>query len=312
MIRAMGEEGKKALLLFFLGFILSFFSLGEVLFIIPLLLIRKYIGRAYSALSIAVVLLSLCIRRFIGSADSSLSIALTIFNLYIPCTLSASGIIWLYTEGWRGGRRLLLSVLPAAVFLTSFSLYMASDTALLESFLGVYRIAFEGMLSLVLDTGALTEEFWTFFMEVLVLFVLGFFVPLILFFVCVDVFLYEYISHSKEDGFEKRVASAELDSAMIWVFIISLALLLLGRLISMSWVMTIVLFNCTVILAMLYSVIGFSVLFYQIRKRSIRMRSISFFLLIALLTIVVPGINIITISVLPLIGMIENFFELRR
>ena len=57
---------------------------------------------------------------------------------------------------------------------------------------------------------------------------------------------------------------------------------------------------------------GFSVLYYNMRKKGRKLKSYTLFLILLAIALFIPGINFIIVLGLPLIGVLETFIELRR
>ena len=74
----------------------------------------------------------------------------------------------------------------------------------------------------------------------------------------------------------------------------------------------IALFNGALSFTVCYAVQGFSVLCYNMRKRGRRIRSFSFLMILLAIALFIPGINIVIVLALPLIGVLETFIELRK
>lgn len=136
-------------------------------------------------------------------------------------------------------------------------------------------------------------------------------IPVVLCFVCVTCFSYESMLHSRESDWEERVARLELDGRAIWIFLALWLLVLLSRFISIPTIAGIALFNVTLSFTVVYAIQGFSVLYYNLCKRR-RFKSYTLFLILLAIALLAPGVNIIVVLGLPLVGVLETFFELRK
>ena len=184
--------------------------------------------------------------------------------------------------------------------------------ALLEQYLTVTEDAFEVLLSPFINVEALGEEFWSLFCSTLLQIVGAMVIPLVLCFVCVTCFTYESVLHSRESDWEDRVSLLELDGRMIWIFLALWLGVLLSRFVSIPTIAGIALFNVTLSFTVVYAIQGFSVLYYRLRKRGRKLKSYTLFLILLAIALLVPGINILIVLVLPLLGVLETFFELRK
>ena len=171
--------------------------------------------------------------------------------------------------------------------------------------------AFEALLSPFINVGAMGEEFWSVFCTTILLIVVSMIIPVVLCFVCVTCFSYESVLHSRESDWEERVARLELDGRAIWIFLALWLLVLLSRFISIPTIAGIALFNVTLSFTVVYAIQGFSVLYYKLCKRR-RFKSYTLFLILLAIALLAPGVNIIVVLGLPLVGVLETFFELRK
>ena len=292
-------------LFFYLGF-------AQFFFVFPLLLLSTQLGKGVSLISIAVEMALVVLYVVLTSSGGALALPFALFELYIPLSLLAAGVIWLMTEKKSAGLRLLFSILPSALFFIILYVYLEQDPALLENIIGVYEDAFEALLGPFLNSEMVSEEVIGFVCRILLLVTVSMIVPLVLCFVCVTCFSYESVLHSRESDWEDRVARFELDGRVIWIFLALWLMILLSRFVSMPTMAGIALFNGALSFTVCYAVQGFSVLCYNMRKRGRRIRSFSFLMILLAIALFIPGINIVIVLALPLIGVLETFIELRK
>lgn len=62
----------------------------------------------------------------------------------------------------------------------------------------------------------------------------------------------------------------------------------------------------------LYGVQGFTVLLVWIRRGFPEFGSLKLFVILALTGLLIPGLNIIVLTGVPFIGILENFFDLKK
>ena len=293
------------------SFLLFYFGFGEFIFVFPLLLLASRYKKKVSALSILVEAFLVVSYSFFTRVDGLLGFLLMCFELFIPLSLLAAGATWLATEKRGIGTRLSIALLPSLVFFAIIYVFLEQEPALLGEYLEITENAFEALLSPFINVGAMGEEFWSVFCTTILLIVVSMIIPVVLCFVCVTCFSYERVLHSRESDWEERVARLELDGRAIWIFLALWLLVLLSRFISIPTIAGIALFNVTLSFTVVYAIQGFSVLYYNLCKRR-RFKSYTLFLILLAIALLAPGVNIIVVLGLPLVGVLETFFELRK
>ena len=303
------RDGAVAVVVSFFFFYLGF---GEFIFVFPLLLLSTRFKKRVSALAILVEAFIVVFYTYLNRAEGELSLLLMLFELYIPLSLLAAGMTWLISEGKRIGIRLLLALLPSILFFIILYVFLEQEPALLDSFLTLAEDVFEALLSPFINFGAMDGTLVSFIIETILLVIASLIIPLVLCFVCATCFSFESVLHSRESDWEDRVARLELDGRAIWIFLALWVLVLLFRFISVPTIAVVALFNVTLSYTILYAVQGFSVLYYNMRKKGRKLKSYTLFLILLAIALFIPGINFIIVLGLPLIGVLETFIELRR
>ena len=98
----------------------------------------------------------------------------------------------------------------------------------------------------------------------------------------------------------------------VWGFIVSWALVLLLRFVSVPVAVPVIALNVAGIWTVLYAIQGFTVVFARVRKHSRNVRSMTVFIIVLFAGTLIPGINFIVVLGLPLIGVLETFFDLKK
>ena len=134
-------------------------------------------------------------------------------------------------------------------------------------------------------------------------------------FIGTDRALLESIISLFQDAFAAMlspVMSAVFPGLDVGFFIASWALVLLLRFVSVPLLLEIAALNLATVWAVIYAIEGFSVIFAHIRKRWEHVRSMTVLILLIVIGLFVPGINLIVLIGLPLLGVFETFFDLKR
>ena len=308
-LRAAGE----AICLLVLSQIMAHVGVAVLISVAPLLFFAIRHGRKPAYILIAVsVLVNLAFFGFQGLFGlGKEGIAILIINMYIPLSLSAAGIVWLGTKGRNTMGRLFLTLIPSVVFLGASAGFFLSDMALLENIRTGYENAFAAVIGPVIegllpgvDPSILAYSILVVFMSLLF--------PVLLCGICASCFIYETAKHSRESDWEEKVVNLEYSSDAVWGFIISWALVLLMRFVSAPLLLWIAVWNLALVWTVIYAIEGFSVVFARLRRRSPALRSMALLIMVLVLGTFVPGINFIVLIGLPLLGVLESFFDLKK
>ena len=230
-------------------------------------------------------------------------------DLYVPLSLLVAGYIWTISKG-KLEKRLFLSLLPALLATILFGLVFFMDRALFDTFYSSMKDAFAVVMESTLATLGIEADID--FLFLMVSTTVGVFAfPSITAAACVSFFFYEGRRHSRETEFDDVVASIELNINLVWVLILSLALLMSSRFISMPLVITMAFLSLVITMLLVYSIQGFSVLTAWIKSSGANMKSTTLFVVLLMIGLFMPGLNIVVLFGLPLLGLIENFFNIK-
>ena len=230
-------------------------------------------------------------------------------DLYVPLSLLVAGFIWMITKG-KLEKRLFLSLFPALLATILFGLLFFMDRALFDAFYNSMKDAFAAVMGNALSSLGIEADID--FLFLLVGVTVGVFVfPFITATACVSFFYYEVRRHSRETDFEDEIVSLELNTNTVWLLILFLALFMLGRFISMPLVLSMGFLSLSVTMLLVYSIQGFSVLMAWIKNSGVNLKSSSLFIMLLVISLVMPGLNIVVLFGLPIIGLIENFFDIK-
>ncbi len=286
----------------------NFFSLFIA---VPLMNFAYKHGKKETALTALTVLGVLFGYSFYIMKGSAYYLFMVLMNMYIPLSLSAAGIIWTSAKNKRVDARLLLSVLPSFVLVLFFAVVFCADRALFTSVYNGYKDAFVPVISEMFTSLGLGIDVEFFFLILITAAAVVMF-PLVVGAACVSYFLFGSVVHSREGDWDEKLYSIEFSSGLIWLLILSLALTLVSRLISVPAVLFILSMSVLTASLIIYGVQGFSVLYYWLKKKVSGLKSTTLFFTLALISILIPGLNLIVLLGVPVIGILENFFDLKK
>ncbi len=286
------------------------------LFIIPMLLYGARYGKNSGAAAIGLyMVLSLAadIIMYLPDGLGPKGTAAAVFiSQYIPLSLSAAGIIWMKTGG--SGRlipRLSACMAPSALLAVIAGYFISTDKALFDFVYSAFGDAFAQLAGPLLDAmlpgvevSALTALFLIAFASLML--------PAVLCGVCASCFVYEAALHSREGGWDDMVSAYDYPPDYIWGLIASMAAVLILHLVSAPLQLEIAVMNIAGIWGIFYAIQGFTVIAYRLRRRNRAVRTTTILSVLILLFFVFPGINIILLLGLPLLGALECFFDLKK
>lgn len=293
-----------------LSSIFSYFSILSLFISLPLLFFVFKHNRRYVSLVFVIEAVFILIKSFFLLRGSEYLFFYMLLDVYVPMSLLVAGGMWIYNNRIKKENRLFFSLIPSFVLFIIGALVLSLDRALLESIYFGYKdafaVVFEEMSSLI---GY--EADWDFlFLSIITLFSIMI-LPITVAAICVNIFLYENALHSKESDFNKKVESIEFNQNLIWLLIFTLFAFLISHFISNELVM-IISISFMLSLLVIYSVQGFSVLVALIGRGKASFKVLSLFLALFFISILFPGLNIIILFGIPLLGILENFFDLKK
>lgn len=236
---------------------------------------------------------------------------MVLLDLFFPLSLSAAGIIWTCTKGRRVDGRLLLSFLPSLLMVLAVSIILCADRALFRDIYSAYEDAFVPYLESIFESVGLSVDVKSVFLVMISLASVVMF-PLVVGATCVVLFISERVSHSREGDWDEKLSALEFSPALIWPLIILLAVSLVSRFVSVPTVVYLLSMSGTTAFLILYGVQGFTVLLVWIRRGFPEFGSMKLFVILALTGLLIPGLNIIVLTGVPFIGILENFFDLKK
>ena len=136
--------------------------------------------------------------------------------------------------------------------------------------------------------------------------------PLVVGAICVTLFFFEGTLHSREGDWDEKLLAIEFGQRLIWLLILFLVVSLVSRLVSVPVVVFILSMSVTAALFIIYGVQGFSVLFSWLKRVNEGFRSTTLFFILLLVGLFIPGLNLIVLVGVPVLGILENFFDLKK
>ena len=310
-----GRSLIEGVLMFFISYVLFNLDLFTIFYVTPLLLYSINNGKRKAELLIAIDMLFIVVTDILmidGSISTKLGFAFLLIDLYIPLSLSAAGIVWLRTGGERRLlRRLLMVLLPSIILIVPCALFILSDRALSDAVYSAYGDAFAAVLGPMM--GVLIPGIdMKVFTDLILTTVMSLLFPVLLCGICATCFTYESALHSRESDWEESVMRFSYPQDAIWGFIASWALVLILRFVSAPLLLEIAVMNVAFVWTVFYAIQGFTVVFARIRRRHRTVKSMTALIVVVAISLLIPGINFIVLLGIPLLGVLETFFDLKK
>lgn len=306
---------KEVLFLLFASTLLYQLGLSVFVYISPLMIYAVKHGNFKAALLMIAELLIISVIELIKggvpSFDDVQSLISFAISIYFPLSLSAAGMVWLYASGKRVVTRLALSLIPFIVISAIYIVPFAVDRALFAETYSLYNDAFAAMMEPIMEP-IIGEFDWSIMFELVALTMASVLLPIMVVAVCATCFIYETAKHSKESGWEGKVRGFSFGSNMIWFLIGSWALVLLNYFISTPVYASVILLNVALSVAVLFACEGFSVLYARVWRVRNEVKSMQLFTVLVIIAMIIPGLNIFIIFGLPLLGILECFFDMKK
>lgn len=306
---------RDGVILLAISMLLYFLNVTMIVFVSPLLIYSTLQSKKGASLLIAIESAVVVVAEILSNlpllALGPVGWAIVALMLFFPLSLLAAGLVWLGTENMKGVPRVLTSLLPSLSFIAVYAIVFTADRALFNEVYAYIENAFAEtiapILSMVFNNLNIEAVFSVFLVTVASLVY-----PALISAVCATFFIYESARHSKEISYDEGVAQFELNPNYIWVFILSWALFLVSYFISAPIILEIIVINIAFSSLFMYTAEGFTVLYSWLKGKIPRLRSMTLFIIVFLVAMIIPGLNFIILLGLPILGLLENFFNLKK
>ncbi len=309
--RGEGFPLRDALVTALVSFVMSLSSFFSLLTALPLLGFSARHSRRNTLLVFLVDCVIFTAHSMYVMKGSAYYPLMVLMDLYIPLSLSAAGMIWTVTKGRKADVRLVLASVPAFLIILFIAVVFCTDGALFEAVYNGYRDAFVPVIEELFDSLGVSVDTEMFFL-VLITAAAVVMLPLVTGAGCASFFIHESVMHSREGGWNGKLEGMEFSQNLIWLLIVSLFIFLLSRFVSVPDVVFILSMSVLTSLLIIYGAEGYTVLLSWIRRGIPTFRSTTLFVLLVVTGLFIPGLNLFVLIVVPVLGILENFFDLKK
>lgn len=297
-----------------ISYILYKITATSTLFIIPLL----FIAPRFPSTKMALIPIGIFSVWLIGSQLLSMGKVLyqnslmgTFFIvLYLPINLLIGSAIWILLKEHKSLNRLFFASAFAAISGLALVIWLSSDSASAVATEKVYREVVNATLPAMLGTQAPLGINSNSVFDAVVRVLKIAFLPLFVGQFGLSVLISEQMISRGDEKFQNRLASFALNENYVWPFLISWTLVLFTLLIKVE-ILEVLAWNSALTLSLLYLVQGMAIISYLIRKKNPRINATRVYILSTLL-MVMPGVNVVVLAALPILGVSQTWINLRK
>lgn len=299
------------------SFILSRFMLGNFLFTIPLMVLAPKISdRRHALIPVgAVALLTLIVSLFQarGALSDPAGRLLLGIGLFIPFVLLVASAVWIYLDDQRTMVRYLASCAFGVVVSIGLVIWLSSgseavaqvDAIMLESFRALFGMLDGG-------SGSFTARDLEKVYRMSVMVSGSVLVPLCMGLVGFASFMaMSYLGRYDED-FSKRVPRWSVPYESLWVFLGSWTVVLLLMVFKAPFLGRALALNVALGSCVLYAVQGMAIIMHFVRRKNLPISGGRLMMSLFLIAFLVPGLNILVVFLLPLLGVLETWIVFRK
>ena len=297
-----------------------FYELGftAFLFVIPLLLLSDRYGSLEEKLmpfAVSAIVLALFeIVPLFPQLGEPLEKGFLAMGLFLPIALIGSSVIWILLERYDTLSRFLIVSGYVAVVIFGFASWFSAHTDVVKAIEGEYLKVLnqlfysnsESAESLV--SGVNANDLLTMVKNIVSAMIL----PSITGMFGFNVFLQMSARNKNAEEFSMRVFNAHLPYDFVWFFLASWLALIAVIKFSAPTTVTIVVVNIALFASLLYAIQGLCIVGYKMVQKGRTANAVKLFLITGLLVVMLPGMNIVIVLVLPIIGVLETWFTFRK
>lgn len=307
-----------------LSFVLSQMVFTNFLFTIPLLVLAQRYPKGERTLlpvgAVTVLLMVTELFKLRQALDTPVGRTLLLVGLFVPVVLLVSAFIWIQLSGERLLVRYLASasfgVVAALVLVIWFSSGSKTIAELDTAVLGIFQEFFAqfetGGLANSFGSGMLTDAEVEQLYRTAVMASGAMLVPVSMGLSGFASFVSLAITDRKGSAFTERVSRWRLPEVVLWVFLGSWSVVLVTMMVRTGYLPRALALNVALGSALLYAVQGLAIVVHWVRRKSPQANLGRLLTGLFLIVILFPGLNVLVVFVLPLLGVTETWIVYRK
>jgi hypothetical protein len=252
-------------------------------------------------------------RSALSDAVGRLAVLISVF---VPVVLLVSSLVWIALEGKGVMRRYVAAVLPGIAFTIVLLVYFsrASETvkALDAMFSDTFVDLFKELGSALGGSASPVDSQLTTIYRMAVMVMGAILVPLVMVLCGLDFWLAMNFQERNKIDFSMRVADWHLRDDMVWAFLILWLSVAVCSIAKAPYLATALALNLAGGVSVLYALQGFAIILFRIRKKHTDYTAGKLFGALLLVIFLLPGLNMLVVVVLPLMGVTETWILYRK
>jgi hypothetical protein len=298
------------------SFILSQVTIGNILFTIPLIaLAPRFFNRKQALIPVGIVALAVAIIELVRSSGfaSAESRILGIISLFIPAILLIASVVWILLDGYPLFIRYLASVLFGVVASLVVVIWFSSPS---EAALRVDRVMNESFKALFTQLSASTiqnDATLNLLYRSMVMILGAILAPMVMMLVGFASYMaLSFQNRNKEERFVVSFSRVRIPEVMIWVFLGSWTVVLMFILSKSGYLPLALSLQLALAVSVLYAIQGFAIILFWLVKRNLAHSASRVVIMALFLIVLIPGLNVLVVFALPLLGVTETWIAYRR
>ncbi len=294
------------------SFAMSNLGVGALVFTLPLLVLSKRTSRLGTDTACVAVLV-LVLLKLVYTLRSGMTDALTLglvgVNAFVPLSLILGALVWVNTSDRPLFERILSMCVPPFVvfFLLEFWFTMNQEAAL--EVMDDYRKVYLNLVSAL--TGEEGEGSDLVF-QVFMYGVLGCIVAFTSLLNIANAFIASASGRFVDERKDMGIMYFRIPGWFVYPFLGLWACVLAFHFVDVPVQLLLAIMNLAMMASAIYGLQGFSIVYFNLKKRLENLRAIRLFFVFAILMFFFVGANLILWFGLPLLGVLENWIVLRK
>ena len=321
MLDVMNQSDKqlmgKAAMVTGVSFVLSRFMLGNFLFTIPLMVLAPKISdRRYALVPVAAVALLTTIislfqaRGALGDPAGRLLLGI---GLFIPLVLLVASAVWIYLDDQRTMVRYLASAAFGVVASIGLVIWLSSGSASVAEVDAIMLETFSALFGqLDGNSGTLSARDLEMVYRMSVLVSGSILVPLTMGLVGFASFMAMSYLGRNDGDFTKRVSNWSIPYDTLWVFLGSWTVVLFMMILKAPYLGRALVMNVALGSCVLYAIQGLAIVMHFVRRKGLPISGGRLMISLFLIAFLVPGLNVLVVFLLPLLGVLETWIVFRK
>ena len=307
----------KAAMVTGVSFVLSRFMLGNFLFTIPLMVLAPKISdRRYALVPVAAVALLTTIislfqaRGALGDPAGRLLLGI---GLFIPLVLLVASAVWIYLDDQRTMVRYLASAAFGVVASIGLVIWLSSGSASVAEVDAIMLETFSALFGqLDGNSGTLSARDLEMVYRMSVLVSGSILVPLTMGLVGFASFMAMSYLGRNDGDFTKRVSNWSIPYDTLWVFLGSWTVVLFMMILKAPYLGRALVMNVALGSCVLYAIQGMAIVMHFVRRKGLPISGGRLMISLFLIAFLVPGLNVLVVFLLPLLGVLETWIVFRK